>query len=62
MLVVVALVVVLILGVRYVRVFEVDERMVARVEELTVVRGSSDKKICILNIHVLHILLPKYYN
>jgi len=61
--VVVAVVVVLILEVRYGRVFEVDERMVARVEELTVVRSSSDKK----NLHIeytcpTHILLPKYHN
>lgn len=42
-LVVAALVVVLILGVRYIR-FVVDGRIVARVGELTVDRGSSDKE------------------
>lgn len=42
--VVAALVVVLILGVRYGRTFGVDERIVARVEVLTVVRDSSDRK------------------
>lgn len=38
------LVVVLVLGVRYVRIFGVDGRNVARVGELKVVRGSSDKE------------------
>jgi len=41
---VVALVVVLILGVRYDRIFGVDERIVARVGTLIVVRDSSERE------------------
>lgn len=43
-LVVAVLVVVLVLEVRYVRIFGVDGRNVARVGEVKVVRGSSDKE------------------
>lgn len=52
-----ALVVILILGVRYGRTFGVDGRIVARVGVLTVVRDSSEERVRMLNIHYIVYLI-----